>query len=75
MVRFLGKRVGQPMGLDRTKKRTQKRVLIMQELEIDGKPGQAIDLSRGGMYITTSAKFDRDYDHIPARSSRIVFSL
>lgn len=45
---------------DGARKRTRKRVLIMRELEIDGKPiGQAIDLSADGMYITTSAKFEK----------------
>lgn len=40
------------------KQRRNKRVLIMQELVIDGKPaGQAIDLSMDGMYVSTRAKF------------------
>lgn len=43
------------------KKRKNKRVLIMQELAMDGKlMGQAIDLSMDGMYIATRAKFAKD---------------
>ena len=42
------------------KQRKNKRVLIMQELVIDGKPaGQAIDLSMDGMYVSTRAKFPK----------------
>jgi CheY-like chemotaxis protein len=42
------------------KQRKNKRVLIMQELVIDGKPaGQAIDLSMDGMYVSTRAKFTK----------------
>lgn len=43
---------------DGVKKRKNKRVLVMQDLAIDGKPmGQAIDLSIEGMYISTRARF------------------
>ncbi|MBI3995481.1 MAG: response regulator [Nitrospirae bacterium] len=43
---------------DGVKKRKNKRVLIMQDLAIDGKPmGQAIDLSIEGMYISTRVRF------------------
>jgi len=46
-----------PKGIERRK---NKRVLIMQELVIDGKPaGQAIDLSINGMYVSTRAKFTK----------------
>ena len=46
---------------DGARKRKNKRILIMQELAIDGKPmGQAIDLSMDGMYIATRAKFVKD---------------
>jgi CheY-like chemotaxis protein len=42
-------------------RRKNVRVLIMQELVIDGKPaGQAIDLSISGMYVSTRAKFSKN---------------
>lgn len=43
------------------KKRRKERVLVVQEVEINGAaPGQAIDLSTEGMYITTHQKFERN---------------
>lgn len=46
---------------EKAHKRRNKRVLVMQELVMDGKPmGQAIDLSIDGMYIVTRAKFAKD---------------
>lgn len=43
------------------RKRKSERVLIIQEVEIDGRPrGQAIDLSMEGMYITTHERFERN---------------
>lgn len=43
------------------KKRRKERVLVVQEVEINGTAsGQAIDLSTEGMYITTHEKFERN---------------
>ncbi|GEM_PF-60909 len=43
------------------KKRRKERVLIVQEVEINGStPGQAIDLSTEGMYITTHDLFGKN---------------
>lgn len=43
------------------KKRRKERVLIVQEVEINGDAsGQAIDLSTEGMYITTHGRFEKN---------------
>jgi len=42
-------------------RRKNKRILIVQELVIDGKPGgQAIDISIGGMYVSTRAAYSKN---------------
>ncbi len=46
---------------EEAKKRKHRRVLILEDLAIDGKrEGQAIDLSAEGMYITTRTPFRKD---------------